>query len=564
MCLSSSSRNAVVALGLAGISLMESGPGAFAQSALLREGDALPGGPAGQIIGGFGVTTVNDGLGYACTFTSGGPAGFVQGVWGSLDGGASAVLRLESTISGITQTDIESFFGINRSTVCYSSSVNTATGGSNLDSVWMDDTLFALDGQPVPGSSNILVFGSRVGITSAGDPFYAAGVSATVGGPDLGRVLFRGATRLIGFGDMLPNMPTPLSDLSIDFSFRFSEDGAHYIAPLFLELPLTEDGAMSIDGSGLLLGGALVREGQPVPASLGGDPGAWERFEHCGITAAGSYMFTGNTDGVTTTDEFIVRNGAFWLREGDTVDGQQVVDSIESAFLSGTDQLAYVWRVPDNAGNPLEALFVESTLLLKEGDPVDWDGDGVVDAGTSLLDFTGIDSISLSSAGTVYFTASVDVGGQTRQAYFAMDTNGVGTSYCAAAPNSTGAPASIAYQGSLGVTDNRAFLVASHLPTFAFSFFIVSRDRGFVAGPGGSSGNLCLGGAVGRYQNQVQSSGAQGRVAIELDLTSIPQPMGAVSGLAGDTWAFSTWFRDQGAGGAPTSNFSNGVEITLQ
>jgi hypothetical protein len=147
-----------------------------------------------------------------------------------------------------------------------------------------------------------------------------------------------------------------------------------------------------------------------------------------------------------------------------------------------------------------------------------------------------------------------------RDAYF---QGGLGTNYCTPNPNSTGATGSISASGSLQVANNDLVLAAEDLPLNSFGFFLVSRAQGFVPMPGGSQGNLCLSGAIGRFQQQVQSSGATGSFSIPVNLSAIPTPTGAVMAQAGDTWNFQAWHRDA-SGGAPTSNFSDGLEVLLQ
>lgn len=536
---------------------------AVAQTALVREGDPYPGGPANQVYSSFNVGAVATDLGYACTFTAAGPGGFVQGIWGDLDGGPGGILRSETTIGSLTQTAIESFFGINGSQIAYSSNVDDAAGSTGLDSVWVDDHLIALDGQLAAGTAEFLNFVSRPGITASGVPYYAAGLSAVSGGSSTGRCLYLGTTLVYRDGDLIPGAPAPISAQGIDFDFRFSSEATHHITPLGLNLPITEDAIMALDGAGLVLGGSLVQEGQLVPPPLGGPPEAWERFDFCGITETGNYMFTGDTNGLATEDEFIVRNGGFWAREGDTLDGEQLTGDLRSASLSEANQIAFVWAVTDPTAGSLQALYVESTLLLKEGDPVDWDGDGTVDLNTAIVNFTGINPIAINPAGLLYFTADVNVSGTVLEGFFSIATTSFGNSYCSVNPNSTGSPASIRALGSSTVAGGSLFLRATSLPAHSFGFFIVSRLQGFAANPGGSEGNLCLGGPVGRFQNQVQSSGAAGTVAIHPDLSALPQPLGPVSAQPGETWNFSTWFRDQASGGAPTSNFSDGVEVTF-
>ncbi len=144
--------------------------------------------------------------------------------------------------------------------------------------------------------------------------------------------------------------------------------------------------------------------------------------------------------------------------------------------------------------------------------------------------------------------------------------SGLGTSYCGpAVTNSSGAPAVLMLTGSPIVTSNDLTLNCGSLPMNSFGFFLVSQMQGFVTAPGGSAGSLCLGGAIGRYvgPGQVQNSGTAGSISLLIDLTLVPQPTGFVAAQAGETWNYQTWFRDSIAGMA-TSNFSQGVEITLQ
>jgi hypothetical protein len=71
-------------------------------------------------------------------------------------------------------------------------------------------------------------------------------------------------------------------------------------------------------------------------------------------------------------------------------------------------------------------------------------------------------------------------------------------------------------------------LAADQLPLNSFGFFLTSLDRGSVAGPGGSQGTLCLGGAIGRYvgPGQIQNSGTTGAVSLALNVNAMPTPTG--------------------------------------
>ncbi len=141
-------------------------------------------------------------------------------------------------------------------------------------------------------------------------------------------------------------------------------------------------------------------------------------------------------------------------------------------------------------------------------------------------------------------------------------SGGPGTSYCSANANSTGIASEITATGSRLVADNDITLTATDLPPLAFGFFITSRQQNFVMNPAGSAGNLCLGGAIGRYvgAGQIMNSGTAGEISLTLDLTMIPQPNGFEAVMAGDQWNFQLWHRDSSPAG-PTSNFTNGVSI---
>ena len=138
-----------------------------------------------------------------------------------------------------------------------------------------------------------------------------------------------------------------------------------------------------------------------------------------------------------------------------------------------------------------------------------------------------------------------------------------GESYCVAANNSTGGISESFVTGSPAASANDITLTTIGLPTSSLGYYVVSPFEAFVAGIAGSDGNLCVGNSTGRYNGDVLSSGSIGEVGLLIDLTSIPQPSGAVAGVAGETWRFQFWHRDSNASGS-TSNFSRGLRVTLE
>ncbi|QDV08774.1 hypothetical protein Poly30_43290 [Planctomycetes bacterium Poly30] len=140
----------------------------------------------------------------------------------------------------------------------------------------------------------------------------------------------------------------------------------------------------------------------------------------------------------------------------------------------------------------------------------------------------------------------------------------ISTSYCGPAiPNSTGASATIRAIGSPFASANDVTLVAESLAPNSLGYFLASPGAGFVASPGGSQGNLCLGGSIGRYVGQVLNAGAAGEFSLPIDLTALPQPGGSVVAAPGDVWHFQAWYRDAIIG-IPTSNFTDGAALLLR
>ncbi|MEZ6015923.1 MAG: hypothetical protein R3F49_12465 [Planctomycetota bacterium] len=141
----------------------------------------------------------------------------------------------------------------------------------------------------------------------------------------------------------------------------------------------------------------------------------------------------------------------------------------------------------------------------------------------------------------------------------------LGASYCAANTNSTGVAAAISASGSTRVARNNVILECGSMPNNSFAFFLTSTTRGLVANPGGSLGDLCLGGAIGRYvgPGQIKNAGTTGAVTLTLDLTMHPTPNGLITVVAGQTWNFQCWYRDVTPGGSAASNFSDGLEIAF-
>lgn len=258
--------------------------------------------------------------------------------------------------------------------------------------------------------------------------------------------------------------------------------------------------------------------------------------------------------------EYQIDYGQSFARFG----GQDVplADTVPAPFEDGVSLLPGVNGFFGYAGAGTGFLSLSAWDILAPGSTVLTSGDLEQLAGTTVdtspLLFPGIyyqDSFGLGSDQIIFRVTAVSI----------VDTRDtVGLNYCQAELNSTGAPATIVAAGSDLVSDNDFALTASGLPVNQFGIFVASKTQAFTPGANGSSnGNLCLGGAIGRFvaPGQIQSSGASGSFALTVDLTALPQGASTVGALAGETWNFQAWFRDAGGLG---SNFTDGLQVDFR
>jgi hypothetical protein len=140
----------------------------------------------------------------------------------------------------------------------------------------------------------------------------------------------------------------------------------------------------------------------------------------------------------------------------------------------------------------------------------------------------------------------------------------IGFPYCQSNPTSTGVQSTLSIFGSTSVVADEVEITA-FLPVNTIGFFLTSLDPGFVPNAGGSNGNLCLGGAIGRFQQLAKLSGANGEITIstlvgEWSIGDLPHPMTSYAAVPGTSSHFQLWFRENTT--FPSSNFSQGVRVT--
>ena len=238
----------------------------------------------------------------------------------------------------------------------------------------------------------------------------------------------------------------------------------------------------------------------------------------------------------TSPGSITIRNGRLFDGDGD---GDLDVFYIWDSNVGDLPRITLMENLGDGVGaNPVDLALTQGPNAPGSFDSIDFDGDQDQD---------------------ILFSSGSNLRWLENQTSFGVDT------VCTSQPNSTGLVAQLSVTGSNVVALGTTSLVAQDLPVGQFALFLVSDLPGAGVTPPGSSGTLCLGGAIGRFNapSQIALSDIQGEVRLALDLNAIPTPSTPVPIVAGQTWVFQTWFRDNG-GGPPDSNFSSAVAVTFQ
>lgn len=210
------------------------------------------------------------------------------------------------------------------------------------------------------------------------------------------------------------------------------------------------------------------------------------------------------------------------------------------------------------------SIFVGSSFSTTPGDLLGGHIYGLPDLGQDVLPalalLPGVQGFPVPLPSGSY-TFWFNQGGDLTTASFEFDLvrDTVGHGYCSVPPNSTGETSVLFGSGSGLLAANDLTLVARDLPPAVTVVGLASRSTGFVPNPGGSLGNLCVGGSIGRFPGAFQAD-ASGVLQMAVDWQAMPQPNGYVLAAPGETWHFQLWHRE--VGGA--SHFTPGWTVQVQ
>jgi len=417
---------------------------------------------------------------------------------------------------------------------------------------WIPGEVFGLVGAP------LLLDSGETGFTSSGPALGAAD-----------NYLFLSSTTLLqGVVSVPPGQNGGAWILTFDRRGYFaSADGAQWMVEASLLQQPGLDDVVIVDGT------IRVQEGFVVPNSGFAQPVDSSGISATHMDAAGNWFVRGQNDaaGLASGLDWILRNGAVLVRTGDpVVPGSQ--ERWDDAMFSrpfflnvgngnGDHVVGGVTDAPADRSSVL--VFNGSEVICRRGDPVDLDGNGAFDDGV-FVQWFGTDKGHLTDDRVLYTTVTLQggAGNSVGEAFISIDVEpSLGTNYCTAVANSTGAAASITAQGSIVAADNDLTLLATGMPAQQFGIFVTSQTQGATPI---ASGNLCVAGDIVRFQGpgQILQSDLDGEFSLQVDTTALPAGVPTPI-LQGETWSFTAWYRDTNAMG-PTANFSDAVEITFE
>jgi hypothetical protein len=368
---------------------------------------------------------------------------------------------------------------------------------------------------------------------------------------------------------------TGLTETIEDIDFEdewFTPDGAHYV----LKGNLT--GATGTDLVVIYDGAVVLQEGFDVPGIVG-DPiiGTGTGIDEVAMDFAGNWWARGN---LVSGQDYIVRQGVLMAKGGDPIHtgSTELWDDAtfgDLFFMHQGDSLGnfVIAGVTDAADTFANGVIVHNntTVVCREGDPVDLDGNGLFDDGHFINTF-GNDDLILNDNGELFFVATLRTANNTTtsvaQAYIKIDLNAQGpVVYCTAGISTNGCVPSISGAGTPSGTAGSGFtLDVANVEGQKLGLIFYGITGPAASTWGSSSSFLCVKAPTQRMGSQ--SSGGTANLCDGLltedfntYLATHPSSLGQPF-VGGETVWAQAWYRDPPS--PKTTNLSDGLEFVMQ
>lgn len=246
------------------------------------------------------------------------------------------------------------------------------------DSAYSNEGLLLARGMPSPGlpSGTVARFNSRPYMIDDGTAYWIGGYDT---GTEDGRVMYRkaqgGPIEVVLTSDDIIDGYQLYPETGVDFDFHVSPNGAHRINTFKLVAGTSNEMGVFINDT------LVAREGTPS-----GQGDNWDNFDSVFVNNSGHYLFSGDTDGASTADEFLAFDGTITLNESQTVDDIALEGmSVKAVDLNNLNQAVHIWGKGFGSSAQEHVFFgsaddlANSTRLLSIGDEIDIDDDGVAD-----------------------------------------------------------------------------------------------------------------------------------------------------------------------------------------
>lgn len=232
---------------------------------------------------------------------------------------------------------------------------------------------------PAPGfsPSSVINFIYRPMMLPNGWIYFIASVDVDNNGGEDSRAMYSidpaGNLSLVYSTDILLDGQQLSNTNGYDLDFDVSENQNFTINVVDFNTGSTlNDGGVAIDGT------VVLQEGTPITANAN-----YGNFDLVRINNQGDFIVTGDSDGPTTADEYLIVNGDIQVKEGGILDGIELTTpaSINAVDLNNDGDAAFVWSTAGGqeylfSGNVNDPSgLASSRLILKRYDSLDIDGD---------------------------------------------------------------------------------------------------------------------------------------------------------------------------------------------
>ncbi|MEM9379347.1 MAG: hypothetical protein AAGB93_05295 [Planctomycetota bacterium] len=418
-------------------------------------------------------------------------------------------------------------------------------GTPTEEGVYLDGTRIAGPGSPAPIPGSTWVSTPWSLRTTSGTMMYRGPVRTAPGGPVVDMIIEEGAPApRVQVGDPIPGTSETIRQMTF---MSVSPDGSHVLVRVqgsdFFQRLLLDGVPVELHGEPLLADVLLSSEARAILGVPSATISAAEwRLD---VNDAGDWAADVPIRIPGTQDqEWVIRNGRLvagsveWVRNVVLTEDGVPVFGHEGSVRTGNGQ------------------------VLRPTPDVDLDGDGSIDPGWTLqLEPTVYRE---NGSGVTYALSILDgPNSDLISAVVALPDRLPFRPICAGSPNGASLVGQLYAVGESAVADNELRLVAHGLPLQASGYALSSPMPAAPTQPPFSVGEICIGGPIGRYATSSFFTGTLGVGTTMLDLGAIPTPTGPAVGAPGDTWFFQVWYRDS-VGGAPTSNFTGAIGVTLR